>query len=131
MNKESEKLKVLCICAKGQYRSRYLAGYLRKMGYLTKYGGNDSKRKIKKEATKKDIDWADIIIIVRKRLVPIFRKRFNKTSKKIIVLNVITTEKSIPWWIAWLRKIDRPLFHRIWTYPKLRAAIKPYLPLKK
>ena len=128
----ARKLKVLCICAKGQYRRRYLAWYLRKkMGYLTRYGGIDSKRKIKKEATQKDVDWADIIIIIRKRLVPIFRKKFNKTSKKIIVLNVVTTEKFIPGYIAWLRKLNRPIFHRIWTYPKIRAAIKPYLPLTK
>jgi len=131
MTPKNQKPKVLCICAKGQYRSRYLAGYLRKKGYLTRYGGIDSKRKIKKEATQKDVDWADIIIIVRKRLVPIFRKKFNKTSKKTIILDIVTTEKLIPWWIAWLRKLNRPLFHKIWTYPKLRAAIKPYLPLTK
>ncbi len=85
------KTKVLTICAKGMNRSRYLAEYLKNLGYQTRYGGVESYEKIPGEAPnqvqQKDVDWADVIIITRKRLKPIFESLF-KTKKRILLLDI-------------------------------------------
>lgn len=132
-NREKMK-KVLCICALGRNRSRYLADYLEKKGYLTRHGGvNCPKCKecinqcsMLKQA---DVDWADVIIIVRKMLVKPFKERYKWRSKKVIVLDVTDSRK-----VAgrkdsrWLR-ITNKLFQEHYVRRHLREAIKPYLPL--
>jgi len=66
-----EKLKVLAICSAGLNRSKYLAQYLRRKGYSTRFRGLEPEKypdmKIN-AAQQKDIDWADVIITVRPRL---------------------------------------------------------------
>jgi len=58
--RKDEKLKVLCICAQGANRSKYLAQYLRGKGYYTRSGGieDDAINPLKFNY----INWADIII---------------------------------------------------------------------
>lgn len=128
------KIKVLCICAKGRNRSKYLAYYLGKRGYSTRYGGIDEQGfvvdEIKKEVDLKDVSWADIIIIVRKRLVPIFRDKFGNVKKKFIILDVTDAKGLIPEEFSHLRELDYHSFQLRWTYPRLREAISKYLPLK-
>lgn len=128
-----EKLKILCICAKGMNRSRYLAAYLRRKGYSTRYGGVESfeNPEIKwNPVSLKKIEWADIIIVVRKRLVRLLKKKF-KINKKIIILNVSDSKDLVPEKFKHLRNVNHKKFNKIWTYPKLREAIEPYLPFKK
>ena len=98
-------------------RSKYLAGYLKRKGYNTRYGGigpckfdPEPKNPLKKE----DIEWADIIITARDKHKPILVNDYGVKNKKIIV-----------------NKIDQKDFNKKWTYPQLRKSIKPYLPLKK
>jgi predicted protein tyrosine phosphatase len=112
------KEKLLCVCAKGQNRSRYLAEYLNKEGYDTRYGGVEGYDKTPGQAPnqlkQEDVDWAEIIIIVRERLKAIFEKQFETNEKRIIVLDIsdLTGEG----------KGET-------TKESLRKAIKPYLPL--
>ena len=128
------KPKILCICAKGKNRSKYLARYLKSKGYKTKYGGidegGDFREKIQKPATKKDIDWAEVIIIVRKRLLKIFKKKFKINNRRIIILDVTDSRRLIPKRFAYLKEASNTKFQKTWTQPQLRKAIKPYLPIK-
>jgi predicted protein tyrosine phosphatase len=128
------KLKVLCICAKGKNRSKYLAYYLKNKGYSTRYGGIDDKgyvvEKIKKKVDFKDVSWADIVIIVRKRLVPIFKDKFGSVKKRFIILDVTDAKNLIPEEFSHLRDLDYHSFQLRWTYPQLRKAIAKYLPLR-
>jgi predicted kinase/predicted protein tyrosine phosphatase len=127
-----KKLKVLCICAVGVNRSKYLAEYLEKKGYLTKYGGVDYRKEYNYNPLKqKDVDWADIIIITRKRLKSIFKKEYNSKGKKIITLDVTDSKRLIPDELSYLRELEHEEFQNKWTRPQLRKAIKPYLPLSK
>ncbi len=128
------KIKVLCICAKGMNRSKYLAGYLKKKGYSTKYGGVEpyEKPEYKWNPVSQDkIDWADIIIVVRKRVAQTFKKKFKIKGKKLIAFDVTDSARLIPKKFASLKKLDYKTFQKKWTYPQLRKAIKSYLPFKK
>ena len=129
----NKKPKVLTICSMGLNRSKYLASYLKKKGYRTRYGGIGFGRidKIAHNPFKqKDIDWADIIIVVRKKHKPLLRKHHNVKGKKIIVLDVTDSRRRVERKFPELRKLDFKTFNNKWTYPQLRKAIKPYLPLK-
>jgi predicted protein tyrosine phosphatase len=131
-----KKLKVLCACAKGLNRSPYMARYLKRKGYSTRYGGVENAPGVKsrrkpKLIIKEDVEWADIIVIVRKRLVSLFKRKFRPKGKKVIVLDVTDSKRLIPKEFARLRLIHFKEFDKKWTYPQLRKAIKPYLPLKK
>jgi predicted protein tyrosine phosphatase len=126
------KVKILCICAKGQNRSKYLANYLRRKGYSTRYGGLEINREYpigQKFITQKDVGWAEIVILARKRLNPIFKKKF-KFKGRIIILNVTDSKRLIPESHAHLRELPHIEFQKKWTRPQLRKAIKQYLPLK-
>ncbi len=121
------KPNILCICAKGLNRSHYLAKYLRNKGYKTKYSGIEFSAP--NPVNEFQVDWADVIIVVRKRLVPILRKKFKINNKKIIVLDVTDSKRLIPEYYAHLKKVNHEKFQRAWTRPQLRKAIKEYLPL--
>jgi predicted protein tyrosine phosphatase len=122
------KKKILCVCAKGSNRSKYLAQYLRKKEYSTRYGGIEdcAIKPLKKEY----VDWADIIIIVRKRLLKIFKIKFPKTKNKIILLDVTDSRRIAEKIHPELKALNHEQFQKKWTRPLLRKAIKPYLPLK-
>jgi predicted protein tyrosine phosphatase len=128
------KLKVLCVCSMGMNRSKYLAGYLKRKGYNTRYGGigpckfdPEPKNPLKKE----DIEWADIIITARDKHKPILVNDYGVKNKKIIVLNVRDSRFAMSKIYPEFNKIDQKDFNKKWTYPQLRKSIKPYLPLKK
>ena len=134
------KTKILCICAKGRNRSRYLAGYLRRKGYSTKFGGIDVKDEEigtygeiwkTRPINKKDVDWADVIIVVRKRLAPVLKKKFKIKGKRVIVLDVTDSKRLAVLEDKSLAELDYLTFQKKWTSPKLRKAIKEHLPLKK
>ena len=124
------KKKILVVCSKGRNRSKYLAGYLRRKGYLTRNGGvepyrsKEHKEKYKSSLIKQeDVDWAEIIVVVRRRLVKILKKKFKIGKKKLIALNVTDSKKSIPKKYAHLKELDHKSFQKAWTYPQLRKAI--------
>ncbi len=119
--------KILCICAAGINRSKYLAKYLKQKGYKTRFGGVETEKGIRPNlATQKDIDWADVIIIVRKRIVPIFNKKFKTKGKKIIKFDVSDSRRLAP---KEYQNLGYEEFQEQWTRPKLRKAIEKYLPL--
>ena len=128
-----KKLKVLCICAKGMNRSRYLSNYLRRKGYSAKFGGIEPYENPKYKwnpVSQKKIDWADVIVIIRKRLIPVIKRKFRIKGKKLIILDVTDSPRLIPKEFRHLRSENHKEFNKKWTYPQLRKAIKPYLPLK-
>ncbi len=128
------KIKVLCVCARGRNRSKYLAKYLRRKGYSTRAGGvepfKDPDRPWNPISQKK-VDWSDLIIVVEERVLPILKKDYNVRGKKIIAFTVIDAPKFIPDEFKDLRKLPKKEFNKIWTYPRLRKAIKQYLPLEE
>jgi len=128
-----QKAKILCVCAKGLNRSKYLAEYLKTDGYETRYGGleginpgEESPNPINQE----DVDWADAIIIVRRRLEPILRGKFNAHHKKVIVLDITDSERLIKENHPELAHLTKEELNKKVTYPALRKAIKSHLPLK-
>lgn len=127
--------KVLVVCAKGLNRSPYLASYLKDKGYKTRFGGvenfpGEKSKRTPKLISQEDVNWADVIIIVRERLTPLFKKKFKNKDKKIIVINVTDLKRFVPRKFAKLKEENWKEFDKKWTYPQLRKAIKPYLPLK-
>ena len=127
------KTNVLCVCRMGLNRSKYLAKYLRGRGYATRYGGLGYGR-IDKIAhnplNQKDVDWSDIIIVARKQLKEYLKKDFKILKKKIITLDVTDSRRLVGERFPELGKLGFEEFQKKWTYPKLRKAIKPYLPFK-
>gem|GEM_PF-884290 len=129
-----KKTKVLCVCAKGMNRSKYLAKYLRGKGYSTTHGGIEPYKENPEwkwnPLSQKKIDWADVIIVVRERLVGDLKKKFKMKGKNIVVLNVTDSKRLIPEEFKELRDLDHHNFQLKWTRPQLRKAIKGHLPLK-
>jgi len=125
--KNGKRKKVLCVCSQGMNRSRYLAGYLRNKGYNTRYGG--ASIEAPNPIHQKDIGWADVIIVVRKRLVPIMKERFHVKNKKLIVFNVTDSPLSLFFERKMLKFMDYLDFQKKWTYPQLRKNIEKHLPL--
>ena len=124
-------MKVLCICARGMNRSRYLAKYLRGKGYSTKWGGVEpfEKPEWKWNPVSQDkVDWAEVIIIVRKRVGKLFKNKFKTKGKKVIVFDVSDSQRLAP---KGFRNLSFDEFQKKWTRPQLRKAIKPFLPLGK
>tara|TARA_Y100000034_G_C6763909_1_gene340442 strand:+ start:381 stop:773 length:393 start_codon:yes stop_codon:yes gene_type:complete len=128
------KPKVLCVCTMGANRSKYLAKYLKGKGYRTRFGGVGPCRfspfptnPLKKE----DVEWADVIITARKKHGPILKKNFKVKGKKVIFLDITDSRKAMSKIFPEFKKISHFEFNKKWTYPQLRKAIKPYLPLKK
>jgi predicted protein tyrosine phosphatase len=117
----------------GLNRSKYLAKYLRRKGYKTRYGGVGPCRvdpypanPIKKE----DVEWADIIIAARDKHKPILEKEWKVKGKEIITLEVSDSRKRAAETHPEFKKITHKKFNRVWTYPKLRKAVKEHLPLR-
>ena len=138
-----KKPKILCVCTAGLNRSKYLAGYLKSKGYETRYGGAGAFRSRIKTFLKrmrygftdnplrgKDIKWAEIIIVVRPKHERILRSIYNIIDKKIIILDVLDTQRMIVKKFPKFKGMDSKTFNEKWTYPQLRKAIKPFLPLK-
>jgi predicted protein tyrosine phosphatase len=129
-----DKIKVLTCCSKGLNRSKYLAEYLKRKGYSTKFGGVEgwkSERRKWNPISQEMVNWADVIISVRPRLVDVLKNKFRIGRKKIISLDVSDSKMLLPKKFYELKKLDFHTFNRKWTRPQLRKAIKPFLPLKK
>ena len=113
-------------------RSKYLAHYLRRKGYSTTHGGVESYKENPEwkwnPLTQKKIDWAEVIIVVRERLVGDLKKKFKLKGKKIIVLDVTDSKRLAP---KEFQALSHREFQKKWTYPQLRKAIKGCLPLKR
>jgi len=128
-----KKTKILLVCAMGLNRSKYLAKYLKNKGYSTRFGGV-GHGKIDLHAhnpfTQEDVDWCDLIITARKKHGPLIKKKFKTKGKKIIQLDVTDSRRMVIPDHPELDNLDYETFQRRWTYPKLRKAIRPYLPLK-
>lgn len=127
------KPNILCICTMGLNRSKYLATYLKRKGYPTRYGGIGPCRVDPAPANpvkKEDLDWADIIITARKKHKPILLNDLGVKDKKIICLDITDSRKAMSEIYPEFKKIEHSLFNKKWTYPQLRKAIKPHLPFK-
>ncbi len=128
----NKKLKILTVCTIGLNRSKYLASYLKNKGYKTRFGGigfGIIDKKARNPFSQEDINWADIVIVVRKKHKPLLKKHYKVKGKKIIVLDVIDSRKAIGEKYPKLNNLDFDVFQKKWTRPQLRKAIKPYLPL--
>ena len=125
--------KVLCVCAKGLNRSKYLAQYLKRKGYQTRYGGiekyiNYDGTDIANYLDQEDVNWADTIIIVRKRVAEIFKKKFKTRRKKLIIFDVTDSQRLISEKYPETKNWTKQEMNKKITYPALRKAIKPYFP---
>ncbi|MFQ5531796.1 MAG: hypothetical protein ACE5ES_04235 [Candidatus Nanoarchaeia archaeon] len=117
----------------GLNRSKYLASYLKNKGYSTRFGGIGFGRvnlNPHNPFKQEDIDWADIIIVVRKKHKPLLKKHYKIEHKRIIVFDVTDSRRIVGEKYPKFANLDYETFQRKWTYPRLRKAIKPYLPLK-
>lgn len=118
----------------GLNRSKYLAGYLKRKGYETRYGGVGPCKfdpAPKNPINISDVEWADIIITAREKHKPILIKNYPVENKKIICLDVTDSRKAMSEIYPEFKNIEHSEFNKKWTYPQLRKAIKDYLPLKK
>ena len=128
------KPKILCICTMGLNRSKYVAEYLNEKGYETRYGGIGPCRVDPEPANPinlEDLNWADIIITARKKHKIILEEDLGIKNKKIIVLEVSDSRKRAAETHPEFRNIEHSEFNQLWTYPKLRGALEPHLPLDK
>lgn len=124
--------RILCICTMGTNRSKYLAKYLNQKGYKTRFGGVGPCKfdpMPKNPLNPKDLAWADLIIVVRKKHISILKEKFKVKNKEIINLEVLDSQKKISKRYPKLKNIPREEFNRKWTYLQLEKAIKKYLPL--
>lgn len=125
--KKGERKKILCVCVYGLNRSRYLAKYLKNKGYNTRYGG--ATIEAPNPIYQRDIDWAEVIVVVRKRFVPVMKERFHIKGKKLIVLDVSDSPFTLFLENKKLKFLDYFNFQEKWTYPQLRKNVEMYLPL--
>ncbi len=125
------KEKVLVICSMGSNRSKYLASYLKNKGYNTRFGGIRGRlgKFPDNPFAQEDVDWADIIIVVRKKHVALLKKKYKLKNKKIIALDVTDSRKIIAQKYPKFNNLDFDTFQKKWTRPQLRKAIKLQLPL--
>jgi len=117
------KKKVLCVCHYGKNRSTFLAEFLTKKGYDTKFGGISGKEG--NLIKQKDVDWADVIVVVRDVLKGMFLEKFSVGDQKVIALEVIDNPKSLKCNsdFVWAE------YQELHTYPELKKQIKEFLPL--
>lgn len=130
--------KILCICDLGRNRSRYLASYLKKKGYLTRFGGikiaKNELSKINengyypKQLLQNDIKWCDVIILVRRGLRKTLVNKF-KPEKKIILLQVSDNQSYVGRKYPAIKKLSYREFQKKWVEPQLEKAIQRYFPL--
>jgi len=123
------KTKILIICSHGINRSKYLASYLMRKGYSTRFGGikDEAENPLKKE----DIDWADIIIFAQKKHINYFKEKYPNIKKKMLILGVSDCPETIARDFPDFKWNKKDNFNKVWTHPQLRKSIKKHLPLKK
>ena len=116
---------ILCVCLRGENRSKYLALYLNKRGYETSYGGvaKDSEKVL----TQYDIDKADMIIVVREYIRKLMEEKFLITGKKIIQLEVSDYAPELGENAIKVHKRSKEEFQNRFVRPKLRSQINQHL----
>lgn len=124
-----QKKKILAICSAGSNRSRYLANYLRKKGYSTRFGGVKDKGVIK-PVNPKNIEWADLIIFSQEKHKKWFIQKFGKIKKDYLILNVKDSGHDVPKEKEYLLKLPKKEFNRIWVHPNLRKKLREFKLIK-
>jgi predicted protein tyrosine phosphatase len=118
----------------GLNRSKWVANYLKEKGYETRYGGIGPCKFDSEPANPvdpKDLEWADIIIAARGKHEVVLKEKYRIKNKKIIVLEVSDSRyKAYLKNPAW-KEISQEDYNKIWTYPKLKEALEPHVPLEK
>jgi predicted protein tyrosine phosphatase len=130
---KKRKPRILCVCTMGLNRSKFLAEYLAKKGYETRYGGIGPCR-VDPEPTNpvnpEDFEWADIIITARKKHKPILINKHKIKNKRIITLDITDSRKAMSKIYPEFKNIKNSEFNKKWTYPQLIKSLEKYLPLK-
>jgi predicted protein tyrosine phosphatase len=117
----------------GLNRSKYVSEHLTKLGYETRYGGVEPCNWDPEPANPakiEDIDWADLIIVMRKKHIKVLKEKYGVKDKRIINLDVGDSRKKASETHPEFRNIERVKFNKRWTYPKLEEELKKYLPLE-
>lgn len=83
-------MRVLCICAQGMNRSRFLAEHLHRQGYETDFAGIGAWTM--NRVTQGRIDWADVIVVARPQFAQALTQEFS-VEKRIIELDAATGEE--------------------------------------
>lgn len=115
------KTKILLICNKGRTRSKYLAEYLRKKGFATKFGGISKSAQVK--ITKNKLDWTDKIVIVDGKVRKKFLEEYGVPKKEIIMLNVLDHPRQYPREAQEMINKVRKKFKEKYVFPNLRRQI--------
>lgn len=125
-----KKTRVLAVCAMGANRSKYIAKYLRRKGYSTRYGGIKEDAYYEEGCRPLDfkyVQWAETIIFAREEHKKYFEEKFGKASysdKKVFVLEVRDSGKDVPEKHNYLLDLPRDEFNKKWTHPNLRKKLK-------
>ena len=120
-------MKILVLCAYGQNRSRYLAGYLSAKGHETDFDGvyNDDR-----DAVQAKIDWADAVMAVTHDIYEKALADFNFSGKQLFALDVDDRpEKILPAGHV-LTGDDWVNFQERFVYPKLIEQANAVLKIK-
>lgn len=122
-------MKVLCVCALGQHRSKLAANYLADKGFDTRYRGSQTNSS--NPITKEDIAWADILVFARARHKTLVEDRFGEFNKQSFVLDVTDDPAKIPeiWRRVLLEKPDT--FYQEYTRPLVEEKLKKIFSLLK
>lgn len=114
-------MKILIICNHGKNRSKYLAEYLSKKGYVTEYAGS----LLDLTCLEKKITDADIIVTVHQSVIENL-KNIDLKNKRIINLDVEDRPE-----VVLGKQLDGDEwldFQKKHVYPALTKEIDKYLP---
>jgi predicted protein tyrosine phosphatase len=127
------KAKVLCVCTMGQNRSKYVSEYLSKLGYETRYGGVGPCKYDPEPVNplkSQDIDWADVVIVMREKHIKQLKEIYGVNDKRIINLEVSDSQRLASEKDEKYSEMTREEFNKSWTYPQLEKELEKYLPLE-
>lgn len=119
-------MKILILCAYGQNRSKYLAGYLSTKGYETDFDGVNNENK---EAVQEKIAWADTVIAVTRDIHEQAQANFDFTEKKVLALDVDDRPEKCFLSLPILTGDEWVEFQHLHVYPKLTEQVNKVLGL--
>lgn len=108
-------MKILVLCTFGKNRSRFLAEYLLKKGYVADYAGVENAQ----AKTQAKIDACDVIVSVHPTVVKKLKSDFDLKGKKVIELDVDDRPQEVLCLIkplqgdAWLEFQKRYVFSKL------------------
>ena len=120
-----KKKKILIVCSAGKNRSRYVANYLRRKGYSTRFGGV-KESEIINPVNPKYIEWADLIIFAQEKQKKWFVEKFGDFKKNYLILDVRDSGHDVPEDKKYLLKLPKKEFNRVWVHPNLRKKLKEF-----